>query len=58
MKWNWTNTVTYKKTIGKHDFDLLGGMEMFRQSDIAFNAYTSGENAFVQIGRASCRERV
>ena len=47
MKWNWTNTVTYKKTIGKHDFDLLGGMEMFRQSDIAFNAYTSGENAFV-----------
>lgn len=47
MKWNWTNTVTYKKTIGKHDFDLLGGMEMFRQSDISFNAYTSGENAFV-----------
>lgn len=47
MKWNWTNTVTYKKTIEKHDFDLLGGMEMFRQSDIGFNAYTSGENAFV-----------
>jgi TonB-linked SusC/RagA family outer membrane protein len=46
MKWNWTNTVTYKKTIGKHDFDVLGGMEMFRQSDISFNAYTSGEGAF------------
>jgi TonB-linked SusC/RagA family outer membrane protein len=46
MKWNWTNTVTYRKTIDKHDFDLLGGVEMFRQSDISFNAYTSGENAF------------
>lgn len=47
MKWNWTNTVTYQKTIDKHVFDLLGGSEMYRQSDIFFNAYTSGENAFV-----------
>jgi TonB-linked SusC/RagA family outer membrane protein len=46
MKWNWTNTAAYKKTIGKHSFDVLAGMEMFRQSDISFNAYTSGENAF------------
>ncbi len=47
MKWNWANTITYQKTIGKHNFDILGGMEMFRQSDIGFNAYTSGENAFM-----------
>lgn len=47
MKWNWSNTLTYKKTIDKHDFDLLGGTEMYRQSDISFNAFTSGENAFV-----------
>jgi TonB-linked SusC/RagA family outer membrane protein len=46
MKWNWTNTAAYKKSIGKHSFDLLAGMEMFRQSDISFNAYTSGEYAF------------
>jgi TonB-linked SusC/RagA family outer membrane protein len=47
MKWNWSNTVAYKKTVGKHNLDLLGGMEMIRQSDLSFNAYTSGENAFV-----------
>jgi len=46
MKWNWTNTAAYKKSIDKHSFDVLAGMEMFRQSDISFNAYTSGENAF------------
>ena len=46
MKWNWTNTAAYKKSIDKHSFDVLAGMEIFRQSDISFNAYTSGENAF------------
>jgi TonB-linked SusC/RagA family outer membrane protein len=47
MKWNWTNTIAYSREIGKNVFDVLGGMEMFRSNDISFNAYTSGENAFV-----------
>jgi TonB-linked SusC/RagA family outer membrane protein len=46
MKWNWSNTVSYNKTIGKNVFDVLGGIEMFRSRDDNFNAYTSGENAF------------
>ena len=46
MKWSWTNTAAYKKSIGNHSFDVLAGVEMFRQTDIGFNAYTSGENAF------------
>jgi TonB-linked SusC/RagA family outer membrane protein len=45
-KWNWSNIATYKKTIDKHDFDVMLGMEMFRQRDINFNAYTAGEYAF------------
>lgn len=47
VKWNWTNTIAYTREIDKNVFDVLGGMEMFRSNDISFNAYTSGENAFV-----------
>lgn len=47
MKWNWANTANYSKTIDKHNFDVLVGIEMYRQSDINFNAYTSGKKAFV-----------
>ncbi|WP_232046132.1 SusC/RagA family TonB-linked outer membrane protein [Sphingobacterium daejeonense] len=46
MKWTWSNTANYRKTIDKHTFDILGGIEMNRQNDITFNAYTSGEGAF------------
>ncbi|MDR1593666.1 MAG: SusC/RagA family TonB-linked outer membrane protein, partial [Prevotellaceae bacterium] len=46
MKWNWSNTASYNKSIGKNVFDILVGVEMFRSRDINFNAYTSGENAF------------
>jgi TonB-linked SusC/RagA family outer membrane protein len=45
-KWNWSNIAAYRKTIDRHNFDLMAGMEMFRQQDINFNAYTMGENAF------------
>lgn len=47
MKWTWSNTANYRKTIEKHVFDILGGMEMNRERDISFNAYTAGEGAFV-----------
>ncbi|TDN87421.1 TonB-linked SusC/RagA family outer membrane protein [Salegentibacter sp. 24] len=30
LKWTWTNTATYELKIKKHDFNLLAGMEMFR----------------------------
>lgn len=46
MKWTWSNTANYRKTIEKHTFDILGGIEMNRHRDITFNAYTSGESAF------------
>lgn len=46
MKWTWSNTANYRKTIDKHIFDVLGGIEMNRQNDISFNAYTSGDGAF------------
>lgn len=46
MRWTWSNTATYQKTIDRHRFDVLAGVEMNRQSDINFNAYTSGEGAF------------
>src|SRR5690606_41659006 len=43
MKWTWSNTANYRKTIDQHVFDVLGGMEINRHRDIAFNAYTAGE---------------
>lgn len=46
MKWTWTNTATYQKQIERHRLDALAGIEMNRQNDINFNAYTSGEGAF------------
>lgn len=41
-KWTWTNTATYDFQIGKHRFETLGGMEMFRQEDINFSAKRDG----------------
>lgn len=46
MKWTWSNTATYRKEIDKHTLDVLAGMEMNRQNDINFNAYTAGDGAF------------
>lgn len=46
MKWTLSNTATYRKVIEKHAIDLLAGMEMNRQNDISFNAYTAGNGAF------------
>lgn len=38
-KWTWSNTVNYAKKIGVHDFDVLAGIEMYRESTIDFAAY-------------------
>lgn len=34
----WTNTINYKRILGKHNIDVLAGTEMFKQSDIGFSA--------------------
>lgn len=39
-KWTWTNTANYNYTFkDDHNFTLLAGMEMFRQSRIDFSGY-------------------
>ena len=39
-KWTWSNTVNYNFNLrNQHDFTVLGGIEMFRQSRIDFSAY-------------------
>ncbi len=39
-KWTWTNTANYNFTLkDQHNFTILGGIEMFRQSRIDFSAY-------------------
>jgi TonB-linked SusC/RagA family outer membrane protein len=42
MKWTWSNTVSYAREIGNHKFDLLGGMETFKENNIDFSAYKEG----------------
>lgn len=41
-KWTWSNTVSYNKEIGKHQFDVLAGVEMFKESNIHFATYKEG----------------
>lgn len=39
-KWTWTNTANYNYTLkDEHNFTVLAGMEMFRQSRIDFSGY-------------------
>lgn len=39
-KWTWTNTANYNFTLNnQHNFTVLAGMELFRQSRIDFSAY-------------------
>jgi len=39
-KWTWSNTANYNfKLNDQHDFTILAGMEMFRQSRIDFSGY-------------------
>ena len=41
-KWTWSNTATYAKQIGVHSFDVLAGMEMYKEETINFSAYKDG----------------
>ena len=38
-KWTWSNTASYAKKIGVHDFDVLVGVEMYKEETIDFSAY-------------------
>ena len=37
IKWNWANTATYDFKLDNHQFNLLAGTEMNKQSDINFS---------------------
>ncbi len=41
-KWTWSNTANYVKSIGRHDIDVLVGMEMYKEETIDFSAYKDG----------------
>lgn len=43
--WTFTNTVSYKKKIGKHDFNFLGGQEALN-SGVGRNIDAVGQNPF------------
>lgn len=43
MKWTWTNTANYNFTVAdRHDFQLLAGIELFRQNRVDFSGYNEG----------------
>ena len=39
LKWTWSNTANYKFDYGKNHFDVLGGVELFKENIINFSAY-------------------
>ena len=40
MKWTWSNTANYNFTLpGEHTFNLLAGMELYRQSRVDMGSY-------------------
>ncbi|MDR3651758.1 MAG: TonB-dependent receptor [Paludibacter sp.] len=41
-KWTWSNTLSYKIKQGKHNFDVLAGMEAFKEADQFFWANAQG----------------
>ena len=41
-KWTWSNTASYAKQIGIHNFDVLAGLEMYKEEQINFSAYKDG----------------
>jgi len=46
-EWTWTNTLNYKKTLGKHIFSVLAGTEAIRNRNRQLNA---GRNDFFLLG--------
>lgn len=53
MKLTWTNTLNYKREIGKHVFDAVAGTEMFKQNDDNFwakrQAYASEDPNYMYL---------
>lgn len=42
-KWTWSNTINYDFSLNQqHDFHILAGMELFRQTRVDFSAYNEG----------------
>ena len=35
----WTNTLNYKRVIGLHNVDVIGGMEAYRENSMGFSAF-------------------
>jgi TonB-dependent starch-binding outer membrane protein SusC len=48
QRWNWNARVSYKKVLGEHSFDLLGGVEA--RSNFVSYSYATGKN-FPDTGR-------
>jgi TonB-linked SusC/RagA family outer membrane protein len=46
-EWTWTNTLNYKKSIGKHVFNILAGTEAIRNRNRQLNG---GRNDFFLLG--------
>jgi len=46
-EWTWTNTLNYKKTFGKHIFNILAGTEAIRSRNRQLNG---GRNDFFLLG--------
>jgi TonB-linked SusC/RagA family outer membrane protein len=47
VKWTWSNTLNYQKTIGKNAIDVLLGTEMYKQHDESFWAQRLGTGSYV-----------
>ncbi|RKR80143.1 TonB-linked SusC/RagA family outer membrane protein [Mucilaginibacter gracilis] len=41
-KLTWTNTLDYKRIIGKHSIDVLGGFEAYKENNLDFSASRQG----------------
>ena len=63
FRWNWDNTITYKKSVGEHNFTLLGGISQFREwseslygskDSLIFDSYDKAyiDNSIQVLGKA------
>lgn len=45
LQWNWINTLSYAKTIGKHGFSAIGGSDALKNNNRGVNISTVGNPA-------------
>jgi TonB-linked SusC/RagA family outer membrane protein len=43
LEWNWDNTITYERSIGKHNFSILAGTTAEQENGYGLNATYKGE---------------